>query len=324
MKIIVIGAGSWGLTLAHIFSFNNEVTVWTLNQHIASELTQKRSDPRLPCLKINQSIAFHPMYSTEFDNTALFIMVAPSNVVEEICLELKNHIDQPNILCASKGFDHRKFCTMSQLIQSIFPKSNVAVLTGPTIAKEVAAGKPTKAILASNKVWFLTEIAKALENDYVKFELDTDIVGHELCACLKGIIAIGTGIADGLGLGKNMQGIIMTYGLKEFVEIAEFLGASSKTIYGLAGMSDLITTCISTDSRNRKLGFLLGQNLKLEDALEEVGMVVEGLNMQKTIYKLERVNIDIPIISAINKIIFNPPDNIYDFFLSTLLNTKKK
>ena len=121
-----------------------------------------------------------------------------------------------------------------------------------------------------------------------------------------------------------MQGIIITYGLKEFVEIAEFLGASSKTIYGLAGMSDLITTCISQDSRNRQLGYYLGKKLTLETALKEVGMVVEGLNMEKTILKLESVNIDIPVISAINTIIFNPPENIYDYFVSILLHTKKK
>lgn len=326
MNIIVIGAGSWGLTLAHILSKKNAVTVWTINNEIAQLLTREREDPRLPGLKINENVTFCTVFTSKFNPDTLFIIVTPSDQVESVCNHLKNYIKTPKILCASKGFDHNKFLTMSQLIQKTFPKSPIAALTGPTIAREVAQGQPTRAVLSSDKIWFLADLVKELENDYVTFELSTDIVGNEICACLKGIIAIGVGIADGLGLGKNMQGIIMTYGLKEFVEISEFLGASSKTIYGLSGMADLITTCISPDSRNRNLGYLLGQGYSLDDALKKVGMVVEGLNMEKTIFKLESVDVPIPLISEINKIIFNQRKNsdIYSSFISTIKKLKKK
>ena len=145
----------------------------------------------------------------------------------------------------------------------------------------MAAGLPSKAVLASHDLTALTKVARSLRNQTLIFELSRDVDGVELCAALKGVIAVGVGIVDGLALGDNMTALLMTSGLREFVEIAEFLEIRHKTIYGIAGLGDLITTCISPNSRNRRFGRLLGQGVSTEEALKQVGMVVEGVQMAR-------------------------------------------
>ena len=210
--------------------------------------------------------------------------------------------------------------TMSQVIRAELPNSKVVVLTGPNIAREVAAGKPTKAILASEDIFTVTRLARLLRNETLAFEITRDTEGVQLCAALKGIIAIAVGYADGLELGDNFTGVLMTYGLKEFVAIAEFLGISPNTIYGIAGLGDLITTCLSGNSRNRQLGRLLAKGEPLDNALQEVGMVVEGVQMAKTIVSIEDMNIAIPLFSAITKIIFDNNETSPKRFIENLMH----
>lgn len=320
MKIVVIGAGSWGTTLAQLFAENNRISLWTRLREEADEINASRENKRfLPGIAIHPNIKAIEAFSEPIDDDDIVFLVIPSSVLPSIVRQLKSVLKNQTIVCASKGFEHSSLRTMGEVIASELPNNPLVVLSGPNIAKELSLRKPTKSILASDNLFAVSSLSKVLKNDVLSFEISRDVKGVELCAALKGIIAIGVGIADGLDLGDNFTSLLMTYGLKEFVAIAEFLGIKDKTIYGIAGLGDLIATCLSKNSRNRKFGYLLGKGIKTDDALTQVGMVVEGVQMAKTIVELEDLNIQIPLFSVLTKIIFNPSENyIPDKFIRTL------
>ena len=251
-------------------------------------------------------------YSENIGSEDVVIFAIPSSRVREAATELSRHVDSPpTIVTASKGLEYKSFKTMSQVIKDVLPTANVVVLTGPTIAREIAQGQPARAVLACDNVAILVKVNKLLRNDLITFELSNDPVGAELCGALKGTVAIGIGIADGLGLGANIQGLILAYGLQEFVKIAEFLSVRKDSIYGLPGLADVATTCLSEHSRNRRFGYLLGRGLKLNEALKKVGMAVEGVNAARTIAELKELNVSIPLLSGIAELILTQPETVY-------------
>ena len=324
MKIHVIGAGSWGTTLAHLFSCDNEVYLWTHTEEQACKISKDSENKKyMPGLKLSSNVTAVKSFTISIDIDDIVIIAVPSSTLPSMADELKDKLNGQVIVCATKGFEHQTLRTMSEVLSAKFPNSPLIVLSGPNIAKEIAQGKPTKAVLASENLIAVTKLVRYFKNNLLTFEVSRDIKGIELCAALKGIIAVGVGIADGLDLGDNFTGLLMTYGLREFVAIAEFLGIDKKTIYGIAGLGDLIATSLSKNSRNRKFGYLLGKGYKTEDALAEVGMVVEGVQMTKTIIGLDDLNISIPLFSTISKVIFEP--NGYDIsekFISCLTHYK--
>jgi len=319
MKIIVIGAGNWGTTLACLFGKSNRVSLWTHNPDHAAEMNASRENRRyLSGIIFPDSLSAVPMFGEEIGKEDVVVMVVPSRVVPQVSRELRPRLNGQPLVCASKGFQHSTFKTMSQVVIDAIPDSPLIVLSGPNIAREIAMGKPTKAVLASDNLQALSSVTRLFRNDLLSFEISRDVQGVELCAALKGVIAIGVGIADGLELGDNFIGVLMTYGLREFVAIAEFLGISHKTIYGIAGLGDLIATCMSRNSRNRRFGALLGRGASTDDALREVGMVVEGVQMAKTIVDMGELNISIPLFSTIAEIIFSGNDHVSDSFVKCL------
>lgn len=321
MKLIVIGAGSWGTTLASLLGRQLKVSLWTHSAEHAEEINTQRENTRyLKGIRLSDGVTAVKAFDEKIDDDDVVMIVVPSKVVRLIAQELSPVLKKQTVICASKGFEHNSLKTMSRVISEHLPQSPVVALSGPNIAIEVAKGKPTKAVLACEDLSAVTKIASLFKNETISFEISKDVDGVELCAALKGIIAIGVGIADGLELGDNFTGVLMTYGLKEFVSIAGFLGISDKTIYGIAGLGDLIATCLSKNSRNRKFGYMLAKGASTDDALKQVGMVVEGVQMAKTIVELENLNIAIPLFSTITKIIFYNHDNLYDTFVKCLMN----
>ena len=230
----------------------------------------------------------------------------------------ENNAEECIIVNASKGVKHSTLMTVGQTFITHLPKIKFAALSGPTIARELVEGLPAKAVIASKNVSLLLYLQEVFENDLLTFEFSRDIKGVELAASLKGLIAIAVGISDGLGFKTNIIGLIMTYGLREFDTVMKFLGVKYSTVYGIAGMGDLITTCISDDSRNRKFGRLIAQGNSLDDALSEVGMEVEGVSMAKTIQKLSKFNLSIPLISCITRIIFEDVKDVRSELLNTI------
>lgn len=313
MKVIILGAGNWGTTLAiTLASEERKVSLWTRTSERAKEISSLRENKKyLSGIKIPQEVRIVEKYAENIGADDVLILAVPSNRFREAAKELSDHVDKPPIvISASKGLEYGSFKTMSQIMKEIMPTTKVAVLTGPTIAREIANGQAAKAVLACDDVATLFKLSRILKNDLISFELSNDPIGAELCGALKGIVAIGVGIADGLGLGANIQGLLLAYGLQEFVKIAEFLSVRKDSIYGLPGLADVATTCLSKDSRNRKLGYFLGKGSKLNDALERVGMAVEGVNMARTVMELSVTRMSIPVLHWVAETIFKDSGNI--------------
>jgi glycerol-3-phosphate dehydrogenase (NAD(P)+) len=318
-KIIVIGSGNWGTTLALIFSQRNLIYLWTIDQREADNINKKRQSQFLPGITLPENIIVEKKFSRKINQEDIVITAIPSRNIESLLQEFISHgAEDFTILNASKGVEHSTLMTMWEIIKSKMPQLKFANLSGPTISRELAEGIPAKAVLASRDIGILFDLQKILENDLLKFEFSRDVKGVELAAAMKGLIAIAVGLADGLGFKTNVFGLIMTYGVHEFVTIMKFLGVYHKTAYSIAGMGDLITTCISENSRNRKFGKLLAKGYSRDDALKEVGMEVEGVSMAKTIIKLAQFNLSIPLISSVTKIIFDDVEDIRKELLDTL------
>ncbi len=318
-KIIVIGSGNWGTTLAMIFSQRHKVYLWTINKQEADSINKTRESQFLPDIKLPDNIIVEKKFSRQIEKNDIVITAIPSRFIDDLTnefIELK--IEEFIIVNASKGVEHKTLKTVWETVMAKLPKVQFANLAGPTIARELAEGLPAKAILAARDVALLFQLQSKLENDLLKFEFSRDIKGVELASALKGLIAIAVGMADGLGFKSNVFGLIITYGMNEFVTIMKFLGVYHKTAYGIAGIGDLITTCISENSRNRKFGKLLAQGYSTEEALKEVGMVVEGVSMAKTINKLAKFNLSIPLISCVTRIIFEDVEDVRKEMLDTL------
>jgi len=303
--IVVIGSGNWGLTLATLFARNLPTRVWALDAKLADHLKRHRAAPGefFRCT-IPDSVVIERKYASQVDETRTLLVIAvPSSQVRSVARELAERVRRPLILCVSKGFDAEQRCTMSRVIEQEIPGAAVVVLSGPTIANEVAEGKPTRAVLACDDLMMLALVKMALRNDVISFEAGRNPSHHEICAALKGLVAIAVGMADGLDLGANMQGVLMTEGIRELAVVASFFDIPGNVAYGVSGCGDLITTCISPNSRNRRLGALLARGLSLEEALAEVRMTVEGVAMSQTIETLWSLDVSIPLIHLVNAIL---------------------
>jgi glycerol-3-phosphate dehydrogenase (NAD(P)+) len=323
MTIHIIGAGNWGTTLAKLFADTSEVHLCTHSPQHAAEINELRENQRyLPGIPLPPSLTAVALAEAVFAPEDVVVLAVPSRALPELTQYLRTRVAGLPLVCATKGFQHATFKTMGQLVRETIPESPLIVLSGPNIARELAAGLSSKAVLASHDLTALTKTARALRNETLIFELSRDVDGVELCAALKGVIAVGVGIVDGLALGDNMIALLMTSGLREFVEIAEFLEIRHKTIYGIAGLGDLITTCISPNSRNRRFGRLLGQGVSTKDALAQVGMVVEGVQMARTIVEMGDLNISIPLFSTIARAIFEEGIPLRTEFVNCLVHSR--
>ena len=307
MKIIVIGAGNWGTVLANLFAENQKVYLWTLTKSEADDINNfKENKVFLPGIKLSENLFAERKFSRSVEPDDIVVFVVPSRKIHELAVEFKtNNFEKFILLNASKGVRHDNLKTIGEIISEILPDVRFANLSGPTIAREIAEGLPAKALLSSKDIELLFRLQNELNNSLLSFELGTDVKGVELSSSLKGLIAIAIGIADGLGYKSNIFGLLMTQGLSEFKALMEFLGVNTQTIYGIAGMGDLITTCLSENSRNRKFGSLLAKGMTTDEALKEVGMEVEGVSMAKTVKKFTTLQLHLPIISFVTDIIFN-------------------
>ncbi len=322
MRIFVLGAGNWGTTLSILFAENNDVFLWTIDHKEADDINLARENTRfLPGIKLPENLIVEEKYSTQLTENDLIVLAVPSRKMKEVAMELKS-LDLPSYLVVnvSKGVEANTLKTVYETIKEILPNVHFANLSGPTIAREIAEGLPAKAILASQDLGLLFMLQTALENSLLKFEFSQDVKGIELASSLKGLIAIAVGLAEGLGYKTNVMGLIITYGLQEFAKVMHFLGVKTDTIYNISGIGDLITTCLSENSRNRNFGKLMGQGYTRDAALKLVGMEVEGVSMAKTVQKLAAFNISIPLICTIANIIFKDDIDVRKELIGTLNN----
>ena len=331
MKLTVLGAGCWGLTLTWLLSNNFEkVTVWGRDVDISDELKTQKSVKKPIEIQLQDKVEVTSDLESAVSDADIILLVVATSGIREVCKNLaklnngeglkKNQI----LVNTSKGLELPSLMRMSEVMKEELPNANIAILSGPTLAKEVLAGCPTAASVACENM----EIAKYVQEKLTvpsKFRLYTndDVIGVEFGGSLKNVIAIASGFAGALNLGDNCKGALLTRGMAEIVRISTALGAKPATLYGLSGMGDLIATCSSPLSRNYTVGAMIGKGKKINDILTELGSVAEGVKTSKAVCELaKKLNIEVPVSAAIYEAVYTEitPQEVLD----KLMNRKLK
>ncbi|WP_394273296.1 NAD(P)H-dependent glycerol-3-phosphate dehydrogenase [Butyricicoccus sp.] len=309
MKIFVVGCGGWGMALSILLHENgHEVTAWSFFEEECRVLREERGNERLlPGIKLPEEIEI----TNDLTGAAeadIVLMAVPSFAVHSTAQQLSHIIPaQTVIVNVGKGLDRdNDYCRFSETITNATNGKNpVVALTGPTHAEEVARGILTAILAASESRAAATLVQQAFMNDRFRVYISPDIIGAELGGCFKNIIALAAGICDGVGLGDNSKAALMTRGLTEIARLGVELGGRSETFAGLSGMGDLIVTCTSMHSRNRRAGIKIGQGMDVQQAMKEVGAVVEGYYATEAGYMLaQKTGIDMPITSAMYDLLY--------------------
>jgi glycerol-3-phosphate dehydrogenase (NAD(P)+) len=321
MRIVILGTGNWGLTLALLFSEKQRILLWAKDEQ---ELANAKANLVQRMIGNKNNIEAAIKYTSHLSAEDILVVAVPSGVLPNVAEEISAFIqDCPlTVVSVSKGLIQPGFKTISQILQERLPYCRIGVITGPTIADEIMSAKPAKAVLATHDVECLMRLKEVFQNSYLHFELSLYVKEVELCAALKGVIAIGAGIADGLNLGKNFLGLLLTYGIHEFISIGKFLGISTQHVLSIAGLGDLVATCWSTDSRNHRFGMLLAREIPVDKALKEVGMIVEGVSCAQDITTLASLNVSLPLIYSIAQVINNPVKDTLKQFINAVLDYK--
>ena len=327
MKLTVLGAGCWGLTLAWLLTDNFEkVTVWGRHVDLSEELLTKKSVSKPLEIKLKDKVEVTSDLEAAVKDAEVILLVVATSGIREVAKNLaKIGLSENQILVnTSKGLELPSLMRMSEVIKQEIPNVNLAILSGPTLAKEVLMGCPTAASVACGNM----DTARFIQEKLTvpsKFRLYTndDVIGVELGGSLKNVIAIASGFAGALNLGDNCKGTLLTRGMAEIVRISVALGAKPATLYGLSGMGDLIATCSSPLSRNYTVGSMIGKGKKIDDILKELGSVAEGVKTSKAVCELaKKLNIEVPISSAIYEAVYT--DITPQEILEKLMNRKLK
>lgn len=300
-NIAIIGSGSFGCALANILSERNNVKIWSYLQDEADTINNEHKCMYLKDLVLNPNVTASTNYEKVIENTEYLVMVTPSRVVRETCKNIKDYVTNQEIILLSKGMEEEKL--LSEVIYEELGV-NPSVISGPSHAEQLSRKVPTYVMYSGKK-----EIKDLFETDYFHLTYTDDSIGMQLGATLKNIVSLGSGIVEGLGYESNTLSYFITEGLREINEISIKMGAKTDTIYGLAGLGDLLTTSLSMDSRNKRAGLLLAQGKSIEEVRYEIGMTIEGLDSLKSGYSLsKKYNLDTKIIDNLYNIIYNNKD----------------
>lgn len=310
MKISVLGAGSWGTTLALILDGNgHEVSCWSFDKGDIVNIRETGENKKfLPGIRLPESINFTNDIEEATDDTKAIIVVIPSHAIRPVVGRMSGHVD-PSVVwvTAAKGIENKTFLRMSQVIMEVAGcgPENVAALSGPSHAEEVSRGVPTAIVAASENRNTAALVQDLFMTPYFRVYANTDITGVELGGALKNIIALAAGICDGAGFGDNTKAALMTRGLVEINRLGAKLGAIPDTFAGLSGMGDLVVTCMSRHSRNRFVGEQIGKGRNLQEVLAEMVMVAEGVKTTESAFGLaKRENIEMPITEQVYYTLF--------------------
>lgn len=306
-KFTILGMGGFGLALAVMLNnFNHEVTVWS---DFESEIETIRKDgenkQKLPGVKISSSITLTNDISAVKD-CDIVIFGVPTRFVRTVAKKAAPYVSENTVIVnTSKGLEDGTYKRMSEVLKEELPNSPVAVLTGPSHAEEVAIGMPTTVTVASEDVKNADYIQSVMSNSLFRIYISEDVIGCELGGSLKNVIALCAGVCDGMGCGDNTKAALMTRGLTEIARLGVAMGANSETFAGLTGIGDLIVTCTSMHSRNRRAGILIGQNVSPDEAVRRIG-TVEGYDCTKVAYELaQKMGVDMPITEQCYKVLYN-------------------
>lgn len=308
MKITVFGSGGWGTAVSKLlFENGHEVTLWSKFKKEVETLDQLRVNPLLKNVPIPEGIKITDAIDEAAADIEMAVIATPSFAIAETAEQLKGKLSKECIVvCVSKGIEKDTSRLFSVILrQTLGDDTRLVSLSGPTHAEEVGLQLPTACVVASEDI-DTAEIAQdVFMNEYFRVYTSTDVIGVELGAALKNVIALGAGISDGLGFGDNTIAMLMTRGLAEMAELCVALGGRKSTLAGLAGLGDLIVTCTSKHSRNRRAGVLIGKGVEIQEAMRQIGAVVEGYYAAKAAHQLaEKAGIDMPICEETYKVLY--------------------
>ena len=325
-KISVMGAGSWGTALAILLNNNgHQVILWSALGDEVALLCEKRENPaKLPGVKIPEGLLITKDEKLAMDQPDVVILAVPSPFTRSTSKRLAPYVRQGQIIVnVAKGVEEKTLMTLSEIIEQEIPCANVCVLSGPSHAEEVSRGLPTTCVVSSHKRATAEYLQEIFMSPVFRVYTTPDILGVELGGALKNVIALAAGTADGLGYGDNTKAALITRGIAEIGRLGVKMGAKAETFAGLSGIGDLIVTCASVHSRNRKAGYLMGKGYTMKQAMDEVKMVVEGVYSAKAAKELaEKYEVEMPIVDEVNKILFEDKPAA-DAVIDLMLRDKK-
>ena len=323
-NIAIIGSGSWGVALSiHLAKLGNKIKIWSFSEEEKDLINNEKKCKFLPNVKLPEGIECTTSYKEAIEGSELILHVTPSKFTRNIVKGYKQYVtNQPIVIC-SKGFEADTLLTLDEVILEEIPNAKIAVLSGPSHAEEVSIAIPTVLVVASKYDAVLKLVQDTFMCDKMRIYTSRDVKGVELGGALKNIIAFCAGVAAGIGLGDNTFAALITRGLAELSRLGVALGGQKDTFYGLSGLGDLIVTCLSEHSRNRRAGMLIGQGKTLEETKKEVGMTIESIDNIDLAHELAKIHgIEMPIVEAVYGILYKglKPEEV----VNMLMNRAKK
>lgn len=306
-KIGIVGSGSWGIALAVLLHNNgHEVTVWSALPEEIEEMRTTHRHHTLPDLVLPEDMAFTESLEETMKEKELLVTAVPSVYVRSTAQKMRPFCRPGQIVVnVAKGIEEATLMTLSEILEEELPGADVAVLSGPSHAEEVSKGLPTTCVVGAHSQKTAEYVQSLFMSEVFRVYTSPDMLGIELGGSLKNVIALAAGIADGLGYGDNTKAALITRGITEIARLGTIMGGKFQTFCGLSGIGDLIVTCASMHSRNRRAGILIGKGYTMEEAMKEVKMVVEGVYSAKAALKLsEKYGVAMPIVEQVNEILF--------------------
>jgi Glycerol-3-phosphate dehydrogenase len=307
--VSIIGAGSWGTALAKLLHKNgHKVTVWSVLEEEIDMLNEEHEHKeKLPGVKLPEDMVFTTDLEAAVKGKEVLVLAVPSPYTRSTSHRMKEYVTGGQIIVdVAKGIEEKTLMTLSRIIEEEIPQARVAVLSGPSHAEEVGRGIPTTIVVGAKEKETAEYLQNLFMNEVFRVYISPDVLGIELGAALKNVVALAAGIADGLGYGDNTKAALITRGITEISRLGTAMGGRAETFSGLTGIGDLIVTCASMHSRNRRAGILIGKGYTMEEAMQEVKMVVEGVYSAKAAMALaEKYGVQLPIIEQVNAVLFH-------------------
>ena len=306
-NISIIGSGSWGAALAiHCAKMGHNVKIWSFSQEEADIINNEHKCKFLPMATMPDNILCTTNIEEAVKGSDMILHVTPSKFTRDTLKKYKEYVENQPIIICSKGFESSTLYTLNDVVREELPNAKIGVLTGPSHAEEVSIGIPTAIVIASQSLDVQYMVQDTLMNENMRIYTSSDVKGAELGGALKNIIAFCAGIVTELKMGDNTIAALITRGLTEISRLGVAMGGNHNTFYGLSGLGDLIVTCLSEHSRNRRAGRCIGRGLTVEETKKEVGMTIESIDNIEVAYKLaKKYNIDMPIVNTVYDVLYN-------------------
>ena len=318
----VLGAGSWGTALSVLLSDNgHQVTVWSIDENEVKMLNEKREhELKLPGVKLPDDMVITGDLGSTIRGRDFLVLAVPSPFTRSTAKKMSPFVEEGQIIVdVAKGIEESTLMTLSRQIEQEIPQADVAVLSGPSHAEEVGRRLPTTCVIGARTKKTAEYLQSMFISNVFRVYTSPDILGIELGGSLKNVIALAAGIADGLGYGDNTKAALITRGIAEIARLGVKMGGKIETFTGLTGIGDLIVTCASVHSRNRKAGYLIGQGMSMQEAMDEVKMVVEGVYSAKAAAQLaKKYEVSMPIVDEVNAVLFegkSPAEAVNDLMM---------